>query len=69
VGGHYELGNLQVVCRFVNRRKNDGSDAEFRRLIGLRDAQGIASVGGSLGAVGLAFTPPDHHVLNSLART
>jgi len=33
--GHYEAGNLQVVCRFVNRWKNDDSDAEFRRLIGL----------------------------------
>jgi hypothetical protein len=33
--GHYEQGNLQVVCRFVNRWKNDGEDAEFRRLIAL----------------------------------
>jgi hypothetical protein len=33
--GHYELGNLQVVCRFVNRCKTDGSDSEFRRLIGI----------------------------------
>jgi hypothetical protein len=33
--GHYEPGNLQVVCRFVNRWKNDGKDAEFRRLIEL----------------------------------
>jgi hypothetical protein len=31
--GHYELGNLQVVCRFINRWKNDGKDADFRRLI------------------------------------
>jgi hypothetical protein len=31
--GHYEPGNLQVVCRFVNRWKNDGNDTEFRRLI------------------------------------
>lgn len=31
--GHYEAGNLQVVCRFVNRWKSDSEDAEFRRLI------------------------------------
>jgi len=31
--GHYEAGNLQVVCRFVNRWKNSGEDDEFRRLI------------------------------------
>ena len=30
--GHYEVGNLQVVCRFVNRWKNDAADMEFRRL-------------------------------------
>ena len=34
-GGHYEEGNLQVVCRFVNRWKSDSEDAEFRRLIRL----------------------------------
>lgn len=33
--GHYERGNLQVVCRFVNRWKSDGKDPEFRRLLGL----------------------------------
>jgi hypothetical protein len=33
--GHYEEGNLQVVCRFVNRWKNDGDDVQFRRLIAL----------------------------------
>jgi len=33
--GHYEEGNFQVVCWFVNRWKNDGDDAEFRRLIAL----------------------------------
>jgi hypothetical protein len=33
--GHYEAGNLQVVCRFVNRWKGDEDDAEFRRLMGL----------------------------------
>lgn len=31
--GHYERGNLQVVCRFVNRWKSDSDDADFRRLI------------------------------------
>jgi hypothetical protein len=30
---HYEQGNLQIVCRFVNRWKNKDGDAEFRRLI------------------------------------
>jgi len=33
--GHYEAGNLQVVCRFVNGWKNDSKDVEFRRLLGL----------------------------------
>jgi hypothetical protein len=33
--GHYEKGNLQIVCRFVNRWKNSGNDREFRRLMGL----------------------------------
>lgn len=33
--GHYEAGNLQVVCGFVNRWKNDSNDAEFRRLMAL----------------------------------
>ncbi|MFM0204895.1 hypothetical protein PQR53_34285 [Paraburkholderia fungorum] len=36
--GHYEAGNLQVVCRFVNRWKSDRNDDEFRRLIGLLQA-------------------------------
>jgi hypothetical protein len=31
--GHYERGNLQIVCRFVNRWKSDAVDAEFRRLL------------------------------------
>lgn len=39
--GHYEPENLQVVCKFINRWKNDSDDAEFRRLItllmGVRD--------------------------------
>lgn len=29
----YEDGNLQVVCRFVNRWKGADNDTEFRRLI------------------------------------
>ncbi len=31
--GHYELGNLQIVCRFINLWKGDQSDSEFRRLL------------------------------------
>ena len=31
--GHYETGNLQIVCRFVNSWKSDTSDEEFRRLL------------------------------------
>ena len=31
--GHYEEGNLQVVCRFVNRWKGDADDSNFRRLV------------------------------------
>lgn len=31
--GHYEKGNLQVVCRFANRWKSSSDDEEFRRLI------------------------------------
>jgi hypothetical protein len=33
--GHYEPGNLQIVCRFINRWKSDGADGEFRRLLEL----------------------------------
>jgi thymidine kinase len=33
--GHYEIGNLQVVCRFANRWKNSSDDEGFRRLITL----------------------------------
>ena len=32
---HYELGNLQIVCKFVNRWKSDTPDGEFRGLIEL----------------------------------
>lgn len=31
--GHYEAGNLQVVCQFVNFWKGDSDNAEFRRLL------------------------------------
>lgn len=31
--GHYEEGNLQVVCRFANRWKSADEDALFRRLL------------------------------------
>jgi hypothetical protein len=33
--GHYELGNLQVVARFINFWKSDTDDTEFRRLISM----------------------------------
>lgn len=33
--GHYEPGNLQIVCQFANRWKSDSSNAEFIRLIQL----------------------------------
>jgi hypothetical protein len=32
---HYEIGNLQVVARFINFWKRDTEDTEFRRLIAL----------------------------------
>lgn len=38
--GQYEVDNLQVVCRFANRWKNNGTDAEFRRLIAVVRAVG-----------------------------
>jgi hypothetical protein len=31
--GHYEPGNLQVVCRFINRWKNNDKDENFMRLL------------------------------------
>ncbi|HEY5301332.1 MAG TPA: hypothetical protein VIJ55_11710 [Acetobacteraceae bacterium] len=38
--GHYESGNIQVVCRFLNRWKSDGDNEEFRRLLTLvRDGE------------------------------
>lgn len=33
--GHYEIGNLQVVCRFVNFWKQDTDNEEFLRLLAL----------------------------------
>ena len=33
--GHYETGNLQIVCRFINSWKSDTSDEDFRRLLSL----------------------------------
>lgn len=33
--GHYERGNLQLVCRFINRWKSDSSDVSFRKLLDL----------------------------------
>lgn len=33
--GHYEVGNLQVVARFINFWKNNSKDTEFRRLIAI----------------------------------
>jgi hypothetical protein len=31
--GHYEAGNLQIVCRFVNFWKGSGDNEEFKRLL------------------------------------
>lgn len=33
--GHYEVGNLQVVCQFINFWKGDADNEEFRRLLNL----------------------------------
>jgi hypothetical protein len=33
--GHYEKGNLQVVCRFINFWKGSSDNEEFRRLLAL----------------------------------
>jgi hypothetical protein len=50
--GHYEADNLQVVCRFVNRWKNNSVDFEFRRLIKLVQTSSVSVEGGSLRAAG-----------------
>jgi hypothetical protein len=39
--GHYEVGNLQVVCQFINFWKGDSDNAEFQRLLML--VRGIES--------------------------
>lgn len=40
--GHYERGNLQLVCKFINRWKSDADDHEFRRLIAIvRESSGF----------------------------
>ena len=40
--GHYEDGNLQIVCRFVNFWKSDADNEEFKRLLMLvRGGDGI----------------------------
>jgi hypothetical protein len=31
--GHYERGNLQIVCKFANQWKGDTDNAEFLRLL------------------------------------
>ena len=31
--GHYEVGNLQIVCRFINFWKADAENEEFKRLL------------------------------------
>lgn len=31
--GHYEAGNLQVVCQFINFWKSDSDNTEFQRLL------------------------------------
>ncbi len=31
--GHYERGNLQIVCRFINRWKGASENDQFRRLM------------------------------------
>ena len=33
--GHYEQGNLQVVCKFANRWKSASDNDEFQRLIAM----------------------------------
>lgn len=41
--GHYEAGNLQVICRFVNRWKSDSDDSDFRRLMCLVQSSAMSS--------------------------
>ena len=37
---HYEDGNLQVVCKFINKWKSNTPDEEFRRLLSLVRGEG-----------------------------
>ena len=39
--GHYERGNLQVVCKFANQWKGASDNEEFKRLIALIRGSGI----------------------------
>ena len=39
--GHYERGNLQVVCWFVNRWKSDDTQENFARLLRLLGVRGL----------------------------
>jgi hypothetical protein len=41
--GHYEPGNLQIVCRFANRWKGAGDDGLFRRLVGELKGEGVVT--------------------------
>ncbi|MBA4801828.1 MAG: hypothetical protein H2040_08175 [Euryhalocaulis sp.] len=41
--GHYEAGNLQIVCRFINFWKSDSDNEEFKRLLML--ARGVEDDG------------------------
>ena len=38
--GHYERGNLQIVCEFVNAWKGDSENEEFKRLLMLVRGEG-----------------------------
>jgi hypothetical protein len=40
--GHYEIGNLQIVCRFINRWKGATNDQEFRRLLSILRSTPVA---------------------------
>jgi hypothetical protein len=31
--GHYEVGNIQIVCQFINFWKGDRDNEEFKRLL------------------------------------
>lgn len=34
-GGHYDPGNIQIVCQFINFWKGNQADSEFRRLLAM----------------------------------